>query len=180
MSEEDRSKELYSLCRYLDWEYPNRFEVVQEWLDNNKDDEDLLIKAANYKGKDNWTPLHYLVRKKPPSNLVERLLQLAPDTIKVQDNSHGALPLHYALWKNASSDVIKMLLQAYPRAVEVPDKDGWFPLHLALWKNASTDIVTMLLNKYPQALKVRICNIGKSFHTILLHLVSLNNSILTH
>jgi hypothetical protein len=46
----------------------------------------------------------------PPSDLVKRFLQLAPDTIMVQDDIFGRLPLHYALYFNASSDVIEMLL----------------------------------------------------------------------
>jgi hypothetical protein len=74
MSDEDRSKELYDLCLKL-LEEEVSFNDIQRWLDNNKDNEDLLKKAANYKDEDNDTPLHYLLMRKPPSDLVKRFSQ---------------------------------------------------------------------------------------------------------
>jgi ankyrin repeat protein len=155
MSDEEKSKELYNLCDQL---LLGRTSIddVQEWLDNNKDDEDLLKQAANYKNENtNMTPLHYLVWRKPPSDLVERLLQLAPETIKVQDKYGGNLPLHVALYYEASSDVIKMILPAYPQAAEVQKHNGNLPLHLALLCNASNDVIKMLVDAFPGSTTIK-------------------------
>jgi ankyrin repeat protein len=160
-----KSKELYKLCHSLDRFNPS-FDDIKLWLDKNKDNVVLLKQAANYIDETNYTPLHYLVRKKPPSDLVKRLLQLAPDTIKVQDVYYGDLPLHTAVRCSAASDVINALLQAYPQAAEVQNKGGWLPLHYALWYNASPDVINMLFDKYPQALKVRSSCKEIPFHHI--------------
>jgi hypothetical protein len=73
MSDEGKSKELYNLCYEL-IDDESLLEKVQKWFENNKDNQELLIKAANYI-EDNYTSLHFLVRAKPPAELVERLLQ---------------------------------------------------------------------------------------------------------
>jgi hypothetical protein len=109
MSDEEKYHELYNLCEHLFCTKAS-FGDVQEWLDKNKDNQDLLIQAANYKNEDSYTPLHYLVMKKPPSELVKRILRLAPDSVEVKDNTYGAL------WSYASDDVIDMLMDAYPKA----------------------------------------------------------------
>jgi ankyrin repeat protein len=152
MSVEDTSKELLNLCDQLLFGRTS-FDDIRRWLDFNNDNQDLLSKAANYKNELNKTPLSALVRKKPPFNLVERLLQLAPDTVKVP-NTIGWLPLHTALNCEASHDTIKMLLQAYPKAAEVQGCNGWLPLHIALCENASIDVIKMLLKAYPQGAEV--------------------------
>jgi ankyrin repeat protein len=108
-------------------------------LDDNKNNKDLLIKAANYKNKYNYTSLHYLLMNKPPSDLVKRLLQLAPNTIKVQDYD-GVLPIHIALRNKASDDVITMLFQAYPEASEIQNKNGEFSFDIALCNDASDKV----------------------------------------
>ncbi len=97
MSDKAKSNELYDLCEQLLYDKAS-FDDIQEWFDNNKDNDSLLIQAANYRDKKyNLTLLHNLVMRKPPADLVMTLLKLAPDTIKVQD-IHGRLPLHTALW----------------------------------------------------------------------------------
>ena len=55
-------------------------------------------------------PLHELLGARPPRDLVERFIALAPNTLKVQD-IHGYLPLRWACRCGASLDVIKMLKQ---------------------------------------------------------------------
>jgi ankyrin repeat protein len=155
MSDEDVSKELYNLCLNIRRDGPNRFEKVQKWLDNSKDNDNLLIRATNYKDeKYNFTPLHYLVMNKPPSDLVKRLLQLAPDTIKVQ-NIGGRLPLHIALIFKVSSAVIYMLFNAHPKAVEVQDNGGYLPLHFALRYNASSNVIKMLVDAFPGSTTIK-------------------------
>lgn len=107
------------------------FDEVQKWLDNNKDKQELLLKAATYQDKGNCTPLHCLVAAKSPLALAGRLLILGPNMVKVQDNNEY-LPLHIAVGYSAFIDVISLLSQAYPKAAEIQDKNGQLPLHWAL------------------------------------------------
>lgn len=88
---------------------------IEQWIEENKYNQGHLRKSANYQDYFRDTPIHYVVRANPPTELVERLLQLAPDTAKVQDNG-GNLPLHYACMYRASSDVIKIIFESYPKA----------------------------------------------------------------
>jgi ankyrin repeat protein len=158
MSHRERSNELVNLCKQL-LNYLASFDDIQEWLDNNKSNQDLLSRAANYQDEESSTPLHYLIMKKTPSDLVGRLLQLAPDTIKKQDMNRD-LPLHRALKYKASSDVINMLFQAYPQAAEIQNKYGYLPLHIALHRNASNNVINMLFQDYPEAAEIR-CDRGE-------------------
>jgi hypothetical protein len=48
MSDKAKSKELFDLCFKLFYDKAS-FDDIQEWLDNNKDNQDLLIQAANYR-----------------------------------------------------------------------------------------------------------------------------------
>lgn len=56
--------------------------AVQQWLHENERDPYLLTEAAHFKNEENETPLHYLVSARPPPQLVERLLLLAPGAAK--------------------------------------------------------------------------------------------------
>lgn len=127
---------------------------VQEWLKTHEGNADLLRNATDHRDENNRTPLHWLVSSQPPSDLVERFLQLAPHTVSVS-SAEGHLPLHNACLNYASSDVIKSLLEAYPEAVEVQDREGWLPLHIACARGASLDVIKMLLEPYPEAAKIQ-------------------------
>jgi ankyrin repeat protein len=173
MSEEEKSNELFNLCEQF-FNDKASFDDIQEWFDNNKNNQGLLIQAANYiDEKYNFTPLHYLLHEHPPSDLVERILRVAPDTIKVQDK-YRQLPLHIALDNKASIDVIKLLIQAYPKAAEVQDNFGYLPLHYAC--QYSTDYhedflnrLNLLVTAYPEGINVQ--NIDGYFPSFFLKIV---------
>jgi ankyrin repeat protein len=129
-------------------------EVVQEWLKTHEGNHDLLRNATDHRDDSNRTPLHWLVSSQPPSDLVEKFLQLAPHTVSVS-SIDGHLPLHNACLNYASPDVMRMLLEAYPEAVEIQDRDGWLPLHIACARGASLDVVKMLLGPYPEAAQIQ-------------------------
>jgi hypothetical protein len=150
MSDEEKSHELINLCEQLFYDEAS-FDDIQQWLENNKDNQDLLIQAANYQDeKYNYTPLHYLVMKKPPSDLVKGILRLAPDTVEVKDKTYERLPLHWALWSYASDDVINFLLDAYPQAAGIEDSTGDLPLSIAQSLHASDNIIKMLIEAQDQ------------------------------
>jgi ankyrin repeat protein len=139
---------------------------VHQWFNKNKDNQNLLHKAANYKNEHNITPLHQLVHANPPSDLVESIIQLAPDTVRVQ-NDHGYLPLHEACWNKAAPDVVAKLIEAYPEASEVQNEDGLLPLHLACLKNDSPDVIRVLLEAYPRAAQVQDYSGSLPLHYVL-------------
>jgi ankyrin repeat protein len=124
------SKELLSLCVEA-WRKDRNsatFDSIWQWLKENEDNHMLLEVAASKKDDDSRTPIHWLVRARPPCDLVESLIQLAPDAVKVKDK-YGETPLHWACRYDASHDVVKILLAAYPLAAELPDRYGNLPLH---------------------------------------------------
>jgi hypothetical protein len=62
-------------------------------LDKIEKNQKLLEGAVNYVDEENVTPLHYLLVANPPLDLVEWLIELASNTLMVQDEN-GGLPLH--------------------------------------------------------------------------------------
>ncbi len=108
-------KKLYILCLEVEGSTESReasMIKIQHWLSKNKKNQNLLKKAANYRGKFYQTPLHLIVAARPPLDLVENLLQLGQDTVKLQAID-GRLPLHFACIKPSAS-VVLILLQVYP------------------------------------------------------------------
>jgi ankyrin repeat protein len=152
---DEKYMELYKLCNGSDYNSPR----ILDWLEKNKGNQKLLENAANYKDACDMTPLHMLFcYSSPPPKLVERLLQLAPDTVKVK-GIWGKLPLHMACdyWRLSSDscDVISMLLQAYPEAARVQDEDGRLPLHCVCESASFPELIKMLVEAYPGGPRVR-------------------------
>ncbi len=143
---------------------------IQQWLQENELNHDLLKKSAGYRDNYRYTPLHYLVCAHPSLNLVEKLIQLAPETVKVK-NISGCLPLHLCCGYGASTEVIKMILEAYPEAAQIQDNNGRLPLHIACKFDASSDVKKMLLKAYPTASEVQ-----DKDGELVLHLLCRSNS----
>ena len=77
----------YDLCWKAAWvDDSNKasLSAIEQWLIDNKTNQDLLQQTIYYKDEiDNDTPLHVLVSARPPRDLVERFIRLAPDILKV-------------------------------------------------------------------------------------------------
>ena len=73
------------------------------------------------------TPLRLLAGAHPPCDLVEQFIQLAPDSVNVQ-NKFKDLPSHGACYHGASQGAVCMLMNAYEGSAKVKDKDGLLPL----------------------------------------------------
>lgn len=156
MSDEEKTRSLHKLCYNL-YLGQATLDEIQQWLDENEEDDELLIKAANFQNECKNTPLHCLVCKHPPTDLVKRLLQLAPDAVKVQ-NKVGQTPLHAACYFKASPAITKVLFEAYPEAALVKDNNGSLPLHFAC--DTTTGISTLesldlLLSAYPKCVNAK-------------------------
>mmetsp|Transcript_8709 Transcript_8709/g.12853 ORF Transcript_8709/g.12853 Transcript_8709/m.12853 type:complete len:846 (+) Transcript_8709:57-2594(+) len=71
-------------------------------------------------------PLHRACHLKPPTELIEALLNAYPDGLQAKDK-FGMLPLHVACEYGASEDVIHYLVQEYPLSTHEPDIYGRTP-----------------------------------------------------
>uniref|UniRef100_A0A7S4J4N8 Ion transport domain-containing protein n=1 Tax=Odontella aurita TaxID=265563 RepID=A0A7S4J4N8_9STRA len=132
------------------------WEDVRSWLlessrssssPDDDDDDALQRRAAEQLGEFDTTPLHLACRNRPPVDVLEMLLNAAPDTVRWVD-SFGWLPLHYACANGASDDVLRLLTEAYPEGTTSVDRRGRTPLHFALGNTvgrpATSDTVRLL------------------------------------
>jgi len=130
--EEDASNDRPSLLEVRSWlDYHSR--TPRYYAD--------FIKAANYRGFNNWTPLHWLLRARPPLDLVEQLILIAPATVPTKNNQ-GSLPLHIACSSVVVSvgpksypittllKTIRLLVDAYPEAIDIADNLGDTPVSI--------------------------------------------------
>jgi ankyrin repeat protein len=153
--------------------------ALEQWLNDNKDNLDLLQEAANFRHENNRSPLHYLVQVSLLHHLVKQLLKLAPDKISLQSD-HGDLPLHIACKTGPCTDFIMLLLEysphpvdllvhpdtghslphcfqckPHPKVVDVHNKDGDSLLHIACNAKASPIIIMTILESYTKATKTK-------------------------
>lgn len=151
------------------------FSSIQQWMDERKESGELLSQAAYFQNDKNTTPLHLLACQHPPLDLLERIIQLAPDTLKVQD-FEGRLPIHLACAHTPSLKIVKVLLDLYPESTQVKNQSGCLPLHTALKNKASFEVVRMLLDNYPKAAELPdndgmlplhyACKVGASYESL--------------
>lgn len=101
------------------------------------------------------TPLAYALERNPPIEVVEALLEAAPESVGMKVQPGGALPLHIACTWHASTAVVTLLRDAEPAACRVPDELGNVPLHSACFSGANALVVDALLRAYPKASLIR-------------------------
>ena len=125
------------------------FDSVRQWLNTNKDDVNTLKAAIMNRNECNWTPLHQIICKQPPLDIIQAIIKYEPGVLKMK-NHDGQLPIHHACQFGASLEVIKTLLTASPDSIKAEDNDGWLPLHYAIYCDSSLDIFNLLIESYPK------------------------------
>lgn len=148
-----RKAELYDICCHV----VRKDDVaswipVRQWLNSCIS----FREAACYQGYDNrryHTPLHIIVQKSPPLDVVKTIVTNVSETLKIQD-VHGCLPIHVACYSKASREVLQLLIQHYPDSLSRPDKSGRLPIHHACIYKASLEVLNLLIETYPDGLKV--------------------------
>jgi ankyrin repeat protein len=170
---EKETCELINICREI--RETNRgntsFASVELWLEKHKENPKLIKAAASFQDSRGMTPLHYILLYSPPSKILRKIIDLAPNATMIQDN-YGELLLHAACKGSSTTENLLILLEAYPIALKVQDKWGSLPLHHILFYNNSDDCKKMILKKYPLAAKVKDDNGNLPFHIALSHYAS--------
>ena len=155
-SEDLQARELYDLFKdYNKTKFSPLFkenvgeawENIRQWRDKNEDNEMLLKKAVSYRNINKEMPLHFILKRNPPMDIMELLLKYAPDSVKIKDR-HGCFPLLIACSHGASLDVIEALLTAFPIAARETSRYN-FPLHAALSSKASFEVIKLLVDEFP-------------------------------
>lgn len=149
------TKELYDLCvDILGCDNKEEaFDLIRQWLNANKDNNNRLKAAITYQGVRKLTPLHLILCKCPPLDIIQIFIKYAPEVLKMEDTINGSLPIHYACnKKGASLEVIQALLTASPDTIKVEDEDGQLPLHHAIYGGASLDVLNLMIESYPKGI----------------------------
>jgi hypothetical protein len=101
------------------------------------------------------TPLHNILEKNPPLDVVSTFVKKAPESLRVK-NIHGELPIHVACQRGVTSEVLKALVQAYPEGAKVQSKFGLLPIHYACINiNSPREMIKLLIKTYQESVKVR-------------------------
>jgi ankyrin repeat protein len=147
--------ELYDLCYNNELDHTEEtWNGIRQWVRHHKDEKGFVKQATEIRGLYNRTPLHWVLRERPPMDVVELLLNSAPETLRMKDD-HGWLPLHLACFKGASLEVVKLLIEDYPESTMVRDDAGWLPIHVACCHVSSLDVVQLLIQTFPEGLTVQ-------------------------
>ena len=148
------TRELFDLCYNADSrENEKAWRQLRQWLSFYQNDKQRFKEAAAYPNTFNWTPLHVLVSRSPPLDVVETLVKHAPETLRMK-TVEGDLPLHIACGQRASPEIIKILVAAYPESVRVTNNAGGLPLHFVCYNRHSLDVLNLLLQVYPESIRV--------------------------
>lgn len=98
-------------------------------------------------------PLHAAVASDAGSDIIERLLDMDPEAVRLLDISN-LLPLHDALRNKDPSSVADTLLDRYPEGVRVADSQGRFPIHFACQHGAPVELVQRMVEIDPDSVKM--------------------------
>eukprot|EP00590_Aulacoseira_subarctica_P006818 CAMPEP_0172417238 /NCGR_PEP_ID=MMETSP1064-20121228/3763_1 /TAXON_ID=202472 /ORGANISM="Aulacoseira subarctica , Strain CCAP 1002/5" /LENGTH=792 /DNA_ID=CAMNT_0013155445 /DNA_START=96 /DNA_END=2474 /DNA_ORIENTATION=+ len=137
-------EELFLLCSAAEEHDEESWNRVREWLETNVKNSKLLA-AAVMNQEEGETSLHVILTKRPPLDIVRRMVEIAPNILRIED-SNKMLPLHVACKHSASVEVIDKLIQGAPIAVRKGDMSSWLPIHFACGNpEISVDVVSRLL-----------------------------------
>ena len=172
-----RTHELYDLCMLAREDNEESVNRLRQWLLCNIENKKRFHAAASYKGYDNMTPLHLMLGRRLPLDLIEILIKHAPEALRIE-NCNGKLPLHLACRFGASLQILDLLISAYPESIqkldtnnkkpyqllemsttsgEYSDKETKFLLHTAVSSTTkfSVHLILLLLQAFPESCKIQ-------------------------
>eukprot|EP00957_Ditylum_brightwellii_P158028 12029327-Ditylum_brightwellii.AAC.1 len=93
---------------------------------------------------DGWTPLFLACYANQSTDIIQILLDKAPEVASQRVARNNWIPLHFA----HNCNTLKILLRAHPEGVSVKDNIGQLPLHLAAsWRVQSPEALCMLVSE---------------------------------
>lgn len=104
--------------------------TIEDLIDANE-------KAVSTRGHSGYLALHYACSSGASEHVIELLVSMHPDAVKVADDHSRTLPLHLASKMGASEEALMTLLTAYPEAATIRDDFGRLPMDYA--KNILND-----------------------------------------
>lgn len=132
-----------------------RFDKIREWFYHNINRNTGWKEVMTHRGLIGLTPLHNILSKSPPLDIIETFIRYAPETVRILDDQQR-LPIHHAShWTFNGLKIVQALVNSYPESIKVIDIHGCLPLHLACWTKAPLGVVNFLIESYPESIKVR-------------------------
>jgi hypothetical protein len=123
-------------------------------LDHYLDDLNILLEEFGSDAYDqDISPLSIAVAKKQPTpEVIQTLLQYAPDSI-LQEDMDGCLPIMHAAATNDTLDVINLLYEADPTSLTRVDNFGGACIHYATF-SGRIEMVQYILSKQPSCVQL--------------------------
>lgn len=155
MAENNKNRttnELYDLVKNGDLN-PTEESVrkLRHWLNSSRNTTAGVSEQAVYQGDYKNTPLHVVLNGNLPADVVNLLIECAPETLGMKNKS-GSLPLHCACNSGVSLDIIRTMVKVYPEGIKIEDNYGWLPIHFACWSTAGLDVLNFLLEVHPRSI----------------------------
>lgn len=102
-------------------------------------------------------PLHAAVERKAPLTLIQKMIEIYPDSIRCKD-LEGDLPLHLSFKHDSPDGVVAYLLKTYPEAVGEKNNSGHQPVDYA--SADACEIIQVCIeqtNKVAKREEARLC-----------------------
>mmetsp|Transcript_1062 Transcript_1062/g.1134 ORF Transcript_1062/g.1134 Transcript_1062/m.1134 type:complete len:1365 (+) Transcript_1062:181-4275(+) len=87
--------------------------------------------AVKAKGGKGYLPLHYACATSASTDVVQKLLDVFPASIRMRDTNDLMIPLHFACKWGAPPEIIEVLVKAYPEGKQVRDIYAKTPIDYA-------------------------------------------------
>mmetsp|Transcript_56329 Transcript_56329/g.136603 ORF Transcript_56329/g.136603 Transcript_56329/m.136603 type:complete len:787 (+) Transcript_56329:105-2465(+) len=133
-----------------------RFRTIDYILEN-------CPEAASSKTSFNFMPLHTLLSHQQSGmeqsqriRIVEKLLEINPDAVKVEGGRHKRLPLHFVGLARLSPKITKCIVDLFPGGCLYKDRNGLLPIHTSCRDGGSLKSIKILLREYPSCLWAKL------------------------
>ena len=99
-------------------------------------------------------PVHIACEGNAPLSLVQTLVNVFPDAVKIPDHRNKWLPLHYcATASNEDSERLNFILSEYSTGSQCSEALGRLPLHLACEYGACSSAISNLVEAHPDSVR---------------------------
>ena len=110
-----------------------------------------LLRLPNLNG---LLPLHIACKHSASVEVVDKLINGAPITVRIGDSSFSWLPIHFACANpDASVDIVNRLLRDANDTVRFKNNNAQLPIHLACVSGASFEVINRLLKDAPDTVR---------------------------